>query len=176
MMLILKNFTQYIPEYADLMIPALYFQSEEGEDWYFHRMRFSDDTLKVCYDNEGVIRSFGFDASRLYPGGYSVAEVEKNAVPEDISIDGSWMFDGSAIVPRTYTQAERVELADKKRLSLIADAVAEMSPLSDAAELGRATTEQSARLTALKNYRLDLIELDVSDPDNIVWPELNDVA
>lgn len=77
MMLILKNFTQYIPEYADLMIPALYFQSDEGEDWYFHRTRFSDDTLKVCYDSEGVIRSFGFDASRLYPGGYSVAEVEK---------------------------------------------------------------------------------------------------
>ncbi len=97
-------------------------------------------------------------------------------MPEDISIDGSWMFDGSAIVPRTYTQAERVELADKKRLSLIADTVAEMSPLSDAVELGRATAEQSARLTALKNYRLDLLELDVSDPDNIVWPELKDVA
>lgn len=176
MTLILKNFTQYIPEYADLMIPALYFQSEEGEDWYFHRTRFSTDTLKVCYDSEGVIRSFGFDASRLYPGGYSVAEVEKKAVPEDISIDGSWMFDGSAIVPRTYSQAERVELADKKRLSFISDTVAEMSPLLDAVELGRATAEQSARLKALKNYRLDLLELDVSDPDNIVWPELKNVA
>jgi hypothetical protein len=176
MMVILKNFTQYIPEYAELMVPALYFQSEKGEDWYFHRLRFSADTLKVCYDSEGVIRSFGFDASRLYPGGYSVAEVEKNAVPEDISIDGSWMFDGSAIVPRTYTQAERVELADKKRLSLIADAVAEMSRLSDAVELGRATPEQKARLLALKTYRLDLIELDVSDPDKIAWPELHDVA
>jgi len=176
MMLNLKNFTQYIPEYAELMIPALYFQSEEGEDWYFHRTRFSADTLKICYDSEGVIRSFGFDASRLYPGGYSVAEVEKNAVPEDISIDGSWMFDGSAIVPRTYTQSERAELADKKRQALISGAVAEMSPLLDAVELGRATAEQSARLTALKNYRLDLLELDVSDPDNIVWPELKDVA
>ena len=173
MMLILKNFTQYIPEYADLMIPALYFQSEKGEDWYFHRMRFSDETLKVCYDSEGVIRSFGFDASRLYPGGYSVAEVDKNAVPEGIAIDGSWMFDGSAIVPRTYTQTEKVELANKKRLSLMADAVTEMSPLSDAVELGRSTAEQSARLMALKNYRLDLIELDVSEPDDIVWPELN---
>lgn len=176
MMVILKNFTQYIPEYAELMVPALYFQSEKGEDWYFHRLRFSADTLKICYDSEGIIRSFGFDASRLYPCGYSVAEVEKKAVPENISIDGSWMFDGSAIVPRTYTQTERVELADKKRLSLISDAVAEMSPLSDAVELGRATAEQSARLMALKNYRLDLIELDVSDPDKIAWPELNDVA
>ncbi|ADO09875.1 Probable tail fiber assembly protein (gpU) [Pantoea vagans C9-1] len=173
MMLILENFTQYIPEYADLMIPAIYFQSEKGEDWYFHRTRFSDDTLKVCYDSEGVIRSFGFDASRLYPGGYSVAEVEKNAVPEDISINGSWMFDGSSIVPRTYTQAERVDLANKKRLSLMADAVAEMSPLSDAVELGRATADQSARLTALKNYRLDLFELDVSDADELVWPRLH---
>lgn len=176
MMLILKNFTQYIPEYADLMIPALYFQSENGEDWYFHRTRFSDDTLKVCYDSGGVIRSFGFDAQRLYPGGYSVAEVEKDAVPAGISIDGSWMFDGSAIVPRTYTSAERVELADKKRLALISDAVAEMSPLLDAAELGRASAAQSAQLTALKNYRLDLLELDVSDPDNIAWPEVNNVA
>lgn len=176
MMVILKNFTQYIPEYAELMVPALYFQSEKGEDWYFHRLRFRADTLKICYDSEGIIRSFGFDASRLYPGGYSVAEVEKKAVPENISIDGSWMFDGSAIVPRTYTQAELVELADKKRLSLISDAVAEMSPLSDAVELGRATPEQKARLLALKNYRLDLIELDVSDPDKIAWPELHDVA
>lgn len=173
MMLILKNFTQYIPEYADLMIPALYFQSEEGEDWYFHRMRFSADTLKVCYDSESVIRSFGFDASRLYPGGYSIAEVDKSAVPEGIATDGSWMFDGSAIVPRTYTRTQKVELANKKRLSLMADAVTEMSPLSDAVELGRATDEQSARLTALKNYRLDLIDLDVSEPDDIVWPELN---
>ncbi|MEQ4516932.1 MAG: tail fiber assembly protein [Pantoea agglomerans] len=173
MMLILKNFTQYIPEYADLMIPALYFQSEKGEDWYFHRLRFHADTLKICFNSEGVIRSFGFDASRLYPGGYSVAEVEKNAVPAEISIDGSWMFDGSAIVPRTYTHSERIELADKKRLSLMADAVAEMSPLSDAVELGRATAEQSARLIALKNFRLDLIELDVSDPDEIVWPRLH---
>lgn len=170
-MLILKNFTQYIPEYAELMVPALYFQSEKGEDWYFHRTRFSTDTLKICYDSEGIIRSFGFDASRLYPGGYSVAEVEKNEVPENISIDGSWIFDGSAIVPRTYTQAERVELADKKRLSLISDVVAEMSPLSDAVELDRATPVQKARLLALKNYRLDLIELDVSDPDRIVWPK-----
>lgn len=176
MMVILKNFTQYIPEYAELMVPALYFQSEKGEDWYFHRTRFSVDTLKVCYDSEGIIRSFGFDASRLYPGGYSVAEVEKNAVPEDISIDGSWMFDGSAIVRRTDTRAGRVEQAERKRLSLIADAVAEMSPLSDAVELDRATPEQKARLLALKNYRLDLIELDVSDPDKIAWPELHDVA
>lgn len=97
-------------------------------------------------------------------------------MPENISIDGSWMFDGSAIVRRTDTQAGRVEQAEKKRLSLIADAVAEMSPLSDAVELDRATPEQKARLLALKNYRLDLIELDVSDPDKIAWPELRDVA
>lgn len=173
----INNLTEYKPDYVlDEMSDVIFLQDDMGNDWYYALQRFKPDTMKVCFDKQGVIMAFNGEADKLWPVGLSVAEVAKKAVPSAIAIDGKWVFDGAAVVPRTYSDAERVEQADKKRVSLITNAVADMSPLLDAVELGRATPEQAARLLALKNYRLDLIELDISDPDAIAWPVLRDVA
>lgn len=167
----INNLKEYKPEYVlDVMSDVIFLQDDMGNDWYFALQRFKPDTMKVCFDAKGVILAFSQAADKLWPVGLSVAEVKQTKVPNGLEKDGAWVFNGSAIVPRTYSEAERVEQAEKKRLALITEAVKEMAPLSDALELGRATPEQTARLLALKHYRLDLIELDVSKPDAVIWP------
>lgn len=96
-MLTLKNFTRYTPEHSDLMISALYLQSEDGEDWYYHLARFQPDTLKIAYDSKGTICSMSRDAGRLCPLGLSVTEVDSVDVPEGLSLSGRWCWDGTTI-------------------------------------------------------------------------------
>ncbi|EKM0154588.1 tail fiber assembly protein [Salmonella enterica] len=43
-----------------------------------------------------------------------------------------------------------------------------MSPLQDAVGLGIATTNETAKLTAWKIYRVQLTRVDVSNPQNIL--------
>jgi len=170
-MITLKNFVQYEPEFKEFLFNAIFLQSDEGLDWYYHMSRFQADTLKICYDKNNIIRSFSNQVDRLFPLGMSVSEVDPTDVPEGLNIHGEWVWNGTKIIPRQLTNEELIQQAQTRKTELLADASEAIAPLQDAFELGIATDEEAARLLLWKRYRVMLNRLDLSISPEIEWPE-----
>jgi hypothetical protein len=92
--------------------------------------------------------------SEIYPGPYYVWK------------DGSWELDKAAQVEAQAAKA----LADRDELLI--DAATRIAPLQDAVDLGEATPEEEAELTAWKRYRVALnrIQQQPNFPIGIEWP------
>lgn len=170
-MITLKNFVQYEPEYKDFMFNAIFLQSEDGLDWYYHMSRFQTDTLKVCYDKNNIIRSYSNQVDRLFPLGMSVSEVDQADVPEGLNIHGEWAWNGIKIIPRELTQDEEIQQAKTRKSELLAETSDIIAPLQDASDLGIVTDEEAASLLLWKRYRVMLNRLDLSTAPAIDWPE-----
>lgn len=167
-MLKLKKFEQYIPEYFDLMVKAIYLQTEDGLDWYFNMTRFQSDTLKVCFDDKNIIRSFSREADRLFPLGLSVAEVVASDVPGELDINGGWVFDNGKIIP---APVDYVTLAEKQRNGEMNIATERINELVAAQEDGDITAGEEDELASLRAYRSALRRMDLSAAPDIDWPE-----
>lgn len=144
----------------------------KGNDWYTLVRKFSADTLKIIFDDTGIIRLASYDASTLWANGQSVAEVD--AIPEDFdpgTLRECWVFDGKKIIARSYTADELAEQATVTRDNLQAEAALKIAPLQDAVDIDDATDEERAGLTAWKKYRVALNRLDLSTAPDITWPE-----
>ncbi|AMX08206.1 tail fiber assembly protein [Enterobacter asburiae] len=170
-MITLKNFVQYEPEFKDFLFNAIFLQSDEGLDWYYHMSRFQADTLKICYDKNNIIRSFSNQVDRLFPLGMSVSEVDQTDVPEGLNIHGEWVWNGTKIIPRQLTREELIQQAETRRGELLAEASDVIAPLQDASDLGIAADEEAAMLLLWKRYRVMLNRLDLSTLPDIQWPE-----
>ncbi|WP_164551977.1 tail fiber assembly protein [Enterobacter bugandensis] len=164
-MVTFKKFSIYSPDY--ILFDAIYLQSEDGLDWYYHRTRFQDDSFKICFDDQGVIRMFGQDAQLLWPDGLSVVEVSVDEVPSGLDGAGNWQFIDGKIVPRTYTEHELKEIFNSKRSKLLLDTSSVIDPLNDAVELNIATQKEIDSLVQWKEYRVKLMRLNFGDS----WPE-----
>lgn len=162
---------------ADGAIPV-FFQSEDGRDWYECQKLFSDNTIKIMYDNKGVITSVvdkpipergnTFAVSMFYPDGMSVAELPLTEYPEGVSIDGTWMFSNGKVVP---VPVDYVANAVVKKQQLMAETMAIIAPLEDAVEFGISTEKEAILLTEWKKYRVLLNRVDTSKAPDIEWPE-----
>ncbi|AYN26406.1 hypothetical protein D8682_04965 [Buttiauxella sp. 3AFRM03] len=113
MMQNIKNFKAVLPSVADAkkfgerVNSIQFFLSEDGRDWYECQALFADDTIKIMYDQNGVIvavvdkpvpsRGNTLAVSMFNPSGRSVAEVE--SLPEGFAV-GQFVFDGVNITPR----------------------------------------------------------------------------
>jgi hypothetical protein len=64
-----------------------------------------------------------------------------------------------------------VAIAEIEKSQRLASATAAMAPLQDAVDLGIATDEETALLTAWKKYRVLLNRVDISKAPDIEWPE-----
>jgi hypothetical protein len=170
-MITLKNFVQYEPEFKDFLFNAIFLQSDEGLDWYYHMSRFQADTLKICYDKNNIIRSFSNQVDRLFPLGMSVSEVDQTDVPEELNIHGEWVWNGTKIIPRQLTQERLIQQAETRRGELLAEASDVIAPLQDVSDLGIAADEEAAMLLLWKRYRVMLNRLDLSMSPEIEWPE-----
>ncbi|EFU5484528.1 phage tail protein, partial [Salmonella enterica subsp. enterica serovar Muenchen] len=93
----IKNFTPYKPE-SPVISGAAHLKSEDGHDWYECQKLFSPDTIKVEYDNNGVITCISRDVSGFWPVGKSVAEVPDTEENRRADISGRWGFDGTDII------------------------------------------------------------------------------
>ena len=97
-----KHFTPYTPE--DPFVEwASYLISEDGQDWYECQKLFAEDTYKIAYDSDNIVRSIATDVSTLFPLNLSVVEVEM--LPEGCGISGRWKYDNGEIVD-THTVEE----------------------------------------------------------------------
>ncbi|WP_337025174.1 tail fiber assembly protein [Pantoea anthophila] len=176
-MLTLKNINTYTPEYYDLMIPCLYMQTEDGEDWYYHRLRFQAETLKVCYGRDNVIRMANYNAELICPpAGCSVSEVSPDDVPEGFNDMGDWTFDGASIVRRVISDAELTAKAEEIRGELINSARSVINEWQTELALGTISADDKSRLIewlayikSIKAADLTIIS-DEADLKSFAWP------
>lgn len=151
---------------------VMFLSDKKGNDWYELQKGFSANTLKIVFDENGVIISASYDASTLWPQSFSLAEVD--VIPENFDIRSrgdKWVFNGKKIAARIYTSAELVALANSTREGLQAEAALKIAPLQDAVDIDDATDEERATLTTWKKYRVALNRLDLSAAPDITWPE-----
>lgn len=173
----LKNLKMYTPddEYSLFLMKehsAEFFISDDGRDWYKSQADFSPDTLKIAYDETGIIRSISRDVSSIYPRNLSVVEVEISTENKNVDISGGWVFDNGEIKPRQYSQEELHVQAEAKKTELLSAAAASIAPLQDAVDEGMATVEETAALSEWKRYRVKVMRVDTTKPE---WPPLPDI-
>jgi len=178
----MKNLTLYKPKEIPEGFPesTLFLIDDQGRDWYAAQKEFKGDTLKVVFNNSGVIVSKSIEVSALWPMNNSVAEVAAADVPNGIDISGNWMFDGKSIVPRTYTAEEWQARAEHQRQKLITAANATMTPWEREANVGILENDDKVSLIEWTKYAKALRKLDISAVKDeagynaITWPEQPD--
>ncbi|HHH0794162.1 tail fiber assembly protein [Yersinia sp. 22-579] len=158
----------YDPELSGTVI---FHVDEEGRDWYELQKTFSEDTIKVGYNAQGVVCTVSEHVYAIAPTGLSIVEVE--SLPENFVLEyGAYEYLNGEVVPRIPTDAEIAAAADERRKQLMSAISVELDTLEDIAASGTGTAQELNRLAALKQYRIALMRLDITQP----WPELPDVA
>ncbi|EKN4715356.1 tail fiber assembly protein [Yersinia enterocolitica] len=165
-----KNFT-ISKQVADeeLGVPILYHEDEEGRDWYELQQTFRNDTYKVGYSQDGIVRTISKDVWAIAPTGLSIIEVKSIPdVSEDELINGWYEVFNDEVIFRIPPQDE-IDAAERERKQQLIDEVSqEIAILSDAVDLDMATDEEKSRLTELKRYRINLSRM--TEGSHEVWP------
>ncbi|HGC1897016.1 tail fiber assembly protein [Escherichia coli] len=105
---------------------VLYLQSEDGLDWYECQSLYRDDTVKIMYDKENIIRSVvdrpvpergnTYSVSMFFPIDMSVTEVELSTYPSELTLDGSWKFVDGDVYQDELIVNERIYKENSKKL------------------------------------------------------------
>lgn len=168
----LTNLQRYIPDDFFWGDDIQYFIDATGKDWYKSLPKFTKKYSLAIENDTGVIRSISEDASRLYPGGLTVVDVD--SIPDGCDIFGGWVFDGEKVIPRQYTNEELKRQAEEKKQTLNAEAEAAIAPLSRSVKLGMSTAQETSLLTEWERYSVLLSRINTSKPLEIVWPDKPD--
>ncbi len=148
---------------------VIFLRDSRGELWHEAQYLFDNNTLKVVFDENGVIIMFSEDATLLNPVNCAVAEVKKSDVPSGLNESQEWMYlDGKGIVPRVYTRDEQIAQAEMRKASLMNEVNNAIALLQDALDLGMSTEDERARLAAWRRYRILLSRVDTAKPE---WPQ-----
>lgn len=173
--MIAGKFTRYSPTSGKLLddsnfikkltgMDVIFLKNERGDDWYEIQSKFSPGTIKIVYDENGIITSYSPDASSLNPIDSYVAEISKAEFPEDIDILGGWKFDGKKVI---QINPDPLDEINSKKVRLINEAAAVIATLQDAVDLSIATNQEIESLREWKIYRVLLNRVDPNEPD---WP------
>ncbi|EFJ7595009.1 tail fiber assembly protein [Escherichia coli] len=156
----------------------IFLQSEDGRDWFECHNLFSDETVKIMYDSDGIIcsvvdepvpeRGGIYAVSMFYPENMSVAEIALSDYPEGVNIDGSWMYREGKIFP---VPVDVVAEAEKEKTQRLSEAEAVIAPLQRAVKYGIATDEEKKLLEDWEVYTVLLNRVDASLAPNVEWPE-----
>jgi hypothetical protein len=164
----LVNLQIYTPDEYFLGEDILYFKDDMGNDWFESLPKFKKK-YSLAIDNEtGVIRSISEDASRIYPVGLTVVDVD--SLPDGCDIFGGWVFNGKSVTQRNYSPAEREAQAQQEKDRLLALATKIIEPLKDAVSYGVATGEEEEKLKRWILFRIQINRVDITTDSVIVWP------
>ncbi|AJJ55931.1 caudovirales tail fiber assembly family protein [Yersinia pseudotuberculosis IP 32953] len=163
-----KNFEisaqQYDPE---LQAEVIYHVDEDGRDWYALQKTFSEDTIKVGYNAQGFVCTVSEHVYAIAPTGLSIVEV--NSLPAGFSlVFGAYEYLNGAVVMRIPSVDDLTAAAEERRRELMSNVSVEIATLDDIAQSGTGTEQELKRLTALKQYRIALMRLDINEQ----WPVL----
>lgn len=102
----LKNVSRYFPSEMKYGSSVIYFQSEDGKDFYDSLNKFTK-RYKLCIESDsGIIRSCSEDVSTLYPGGFSLVECDE--LPDGFDIHGGWQYKNESIYAVSETDLSQV--------------------------------------------------------------------
>ncbi len=96
-------------------------------------------------------------------------------VPDGVRPALGWTFaEGSFSPPPPPTNEQLIASALHQRSILMEWATQQIEPLQDAIDLDEATDEETAKLKALKQFRVALNRIEQQDgwPKNIQWPTM----
>lgn len=156
----------------------LFLKSEDGLDWYESQRLFADDTVKIEYDSKGIIRAVVdkpvpqrgniYAVSMLWPINMSVAEIAVANYPENLTLDGTWMFDGISVYQDTDAVAKKSLQANTAlRYKYMTDALLKITAIQCSAAVGNARKNDDANLLSLHQYVDQLRGIELSNP---IWP------
>ncbi|EDX6253218.1 tail fiber assembly protein [Salmonella enterica subsp. diarizonae] len=146
----------------------MWLYSEDGKNWYDEQKNFAADTLKIAYDQNGVIVNISKDVSTINPTGLSVVELPNITANRRADIYGGWVFDGEKVIKRVYTTEELRRQAESEKAKLLEEAETVITPLARAVKRDIATDEEQKRLEVWELYSVLVNRVDTSNPD---WPE-----
>ena len=144
------------------------FIDESGYVWSDAAKNLSGNIF-IAYDSDGVIRYIEKDVTAITPLNLSVAGQE--SVPDNCSIDGSWIFDGEKIYQDVSTVDKRLLARNtNKRDSLTAKAASAITTIQSSAAVGNPRNGDPENLLALQQYvdQLRDVDLTLASP---AWPE-----
>ncbi|EKJ5492493.1 tail fiber assembly protein [Salmonella enterica] len=147
---------------------VVWLYDEDGKNWYEEQKNFAADTLKFAYDNRNIIVAINKDASKINPEGRSVVELPDITANHRVDVSGRWIFNGEQVSKRIYSPEELRQQAEAKKLKLLEEAEAFITPLARAVKLGIATDAEQQRLVAWEQYSVLVNRVDTSKPD---WPD-----
>ena len=151
-----------------LPLPVLYFEDENGADWYELRDReWQRENCFIAVGADGFVSTWAENPNFLtLSEGVSVYEVDAAALPEDISALAYRYIDGQFI---QFVQPA-AEVAEQRKSVLLSQAAAAIAPLQDAVDIDDVTDEELASLKAWKKFRVALNRLDLASAPDIDWP------
>lgn len=167
----LINLLQYEP-IIKMAPDVLYLKDMNDQDWYESQKLFSDSTMKIGCDSNGVILMASVDVSTLWPEGLSVFEIHQSNLPNEFKADAGWQFKDGQIDKRVLSQNEVVALAETQRSEMLRHISDRILPLQDARELDDISSDELGLLRELKSIRVELSRLDTSKAPDIKWPVL----
>ncbi|EFB73333.1 tail fiber assembly protein [Providencia rustigianii] len=159
-----KKFERYIPE-EEHYSNVIYLRNVDG-DWYKQQANFKNNTLKILYDDDGVITSMHHDVSMLYPEGAYILELDPQT---EVDIDIHRVKNGQLFEYQTKNEINALQNEAQKKI-LLAEAGNIIDTLQDAIDLGLATDEEIEKLKEWKVYRIQLNRIDTSTAPDIEWP------
>lgn len=165
----LVNLQRYVPDVLFNGEGIQYFIDADGNDWFKSLPKFTKKFSLAIDNDTGVVRSISEDASRLYPVGLTVVEVD--SLPDGCDIFGDWVYKNNKVVPRDIPKIEKESIAKNKQTLLIDLATKAMAPLQDAKELNIATGDELSKLNVWMSYRVAVSRVDTTQVDDIEWPE-----
>ncbi|MCS2153859.1 tail fiber assembly protein [Scandinavium goeteborgense] len=187
----IKNFKRVEP--SQLMLDKyqnpegdipVFLESEGGQDWYESQVLFADDTVKLMYDNEGIIRSLVdapvpqrgniYAVSMFFPEGMSVAEVQIENYPENCCIDGTWKFDGESIYQDTnILNGNYLRLNTSRRNVLAGKAATAITIFNSSSAVGNLREGDNDNLLIAQQYLDALRDVDLTSKSP-AWPPVPD--
>ena len=153
-----------------LILPTIYFQDENGRDWYELRDReWKGDNYFITVGEDGFVLTWAKNPNFLtLSEGVSIIEISMGDIPEDIDENRYYYSNGEF----TKIEPSVNELAQKKKNDLLTFSALMLAPLQDALDLEVATEKELTSLKAWKTYRVALNRLDLSTAPDITWPEI----
>lgn len=140
--------------------------------WYEAQKHFAEHTIKLMLCAGGRIWALDKDASRMWPEGYSVAEVDESLVPDDIQPNGEWAYKNGVIAPRALLQEEISERFNKQRDRLLNDARAVITEWQAELSLDILPDNEKALLVRWLSYIRALKGMEPGPVDSAAWPEV----
>lgn len=151
---------------------VIFLRDSEGELWHEAQYQFNSETMKVVFDERGVIIMYSKDATLLNPVDCSVAEVSVKNVPAELDESQEWVFIDGEIKKRVSSDEECRDKTELERKDIIAQALDKIAVIQLKLQAGRKLTDSESQTLNLMLDYIDEVEQFTVSEYPVAWPEI----